>query len=127
MCYDLSEKQWEKYQLIGVVFLSGYLFNYLPYFFVEKSLFLHHYLPAFVFKVLLMAALIEHIYILIKDVLKLRLLTYLYIFFVLVWFGFVVYVFYKFSALSYGITDLKTSDIKSFRWKDSWDFIVHKN
>jgi dolichyl-phosphate-mannose-protein mannosyltransferase len=47
--------------LTGEVLFGGYLIHYLPYFFVERTLFLHHYLPAFVFKVLLTAAVIEHI------------------------------------------------------------------
>lgn len=127
LCYDLNVKQWEQFQSIGIVLLSGYLFNYLPYFFVEKSLFLHHYLPAFVFKVLVTATLIEHIYVIFKDVLRLRSLTYLYLLLIIIWLGFIFYVFKKFAILSYGIDDLKTSDIKNFRWKDSWDFIVHKN
>lgn len=60
---------WTHFIDIGEVLLAGYLFHYLPYFFVERTLFLHHYLPAFTFKVLLTAALVGHIYDLARFVL----------------------------------------------------------
>ena len=36
---------------VGEVLLGGYLFHYAPFFFADRTLFLHHYLPAYVFKV----------------------------------------------------------------------------
>lgn len=39
----------------------------------------------------------------------------------------VLYVFKIFTVLSYGMTELTTNDIMNLRWKESWDFIVHKN
>ncbi|KAJ8982025.1 hypothetical protein NQ317_007735 [Molorchus minor] len=106
LCYDLDEKNWNQFKLVGQVFLTGYLFHYLPYFFIERTLFLHHYIPAFVFKTLLLAALMEHVYVILSDVFKLRLVS---------------------SVINYGMTDLKTSTIINLRWKDTWDFIIHKN
>lgn len=126
MCYDLDEQAWEKFQLIGEVFFAGYLFHFLPYFFVERTLFLHHYLPAFTFKVLLMAALIEHLYVVLKDVIRLRFLQYLYVVILMFLVSAVFYTFKKFTVLSYGMTPLTTNDIINLRWKDTWDFIVHK-
>lgn len=126
-CFDLDEKHWQKFQTIGEVFLLGYFFNYLPYFFVERSLFLHHYLPAFVYKVLLMAALFEHIYYVLKDIIKIKILTYSFLFVLFLWFACVFYVFKKFLVLSYGMTELTMDDILDLRWKESWDFVVHKS
>lgn len=126
-CNDLSEQEWEKFQLIGQVFLLGYLFNYLPYFFVERSLFLHHYLPAFLFKVLLTAALIEHIFNVLQNTLKVHFFAQCFVALVIVWLFAVFYVFKKFLVLSYGTKELTTEEIVELRWKDSWDFIVHKN
>lgn len=94
---------------------------------MERTLFLHHYLPAFVFKTFLMVAMIEHIYFVLKGVRKLRFLVHLYVLFLLVWFAGVVYTFNKFAVLSYGTTALSTNDVVSLRWKDTWDFIVHKS
>jgi hypothetical protein len=61
VCFCFPDS-WYKFVVVGEVLLLGYLFHYLPYFFVERTLFLHHYLPAFTFKVLLMAALVEHLH-----------------------------------------------------------------
>ncbi|XP_017784724.1 PREDICTED: protein O-mannosyltransferase 1 [Nicrophorus vespilloides] len=126
-CFDLDEHTWNRFIFIGEIFFVGYLFHYLPYFFVERTLFLHHYLPAFVFKVLLMAALIEHILILLTDVLKIKLLLYCASILLSIWLCSVCYIFKKFTVLSYGMTDLSTEDILDLRLKDTWDFIVHKN
>lgn len=105
----------------------GYLLHFLPYFFVERTLFLHHYLPAFTFKVLLFAALLEHIYFLVDYFFHNKFVNSLLILFVLFLLTFVFYVFKKFTVLSYGTTALSTNDVISLRWKDTWDFIVHKN
>lgn len=126
LCFDLDEGNWQKFQQIGEVFLMGYLFHYLPYVFVERTLFLHHYLPAFVFKTMLVAALIEHIFILLKYFIKIRVIAYLFVLLLFVWVGAVFYTFKRFSVLSYGTTPLTTSDVVNLRWKDTWDFIVHK-
>lgn len=127
LCFDLDEENWVKFRFLGEVFLAGYLFHYLPYFFVERTLFLHHYLPAFCFKVLLMTGLIEHLYFVLRDILKLRFIAYMFIILLLLWVGLVLNVFRRFTVLSYGTTQLTTTDIVTLRWKDTWDFIVHKN
>lgn len=103
------------------------MFHFIPYFFVERTLFLHHYLPAFTFKTLLLAALIEHIYLTISDIFKIKFLKYIFIVFIFLWLCCIFYVFTKFIVLCYGTTPLTTNDIIDLRWKDTWDFIVHKN
>lgn len=60
-CFDISEEEWEKFVNNAYVLLAGYFLHFLPFLFVERTLFLHHYLPAFVFKVLLTAATIDHL------------------------------------------------------------------
>jgi len=57
---DVKPEAWRRFVAIGEVLLTGYLFHYIPFFFVSRTMFLHHYLPAFVFKVLLTAGLIDH-------------------------------------------------------------------
>lgn len=126
-CYDLSIKDWNHFTTIGEIFFIGYLFHYLPYFFSERTLFLHHYLPAFAFKTLLLVAVLEHVHTILKNVLKLQILARIFVFIILCWLGFIGFVFNKFLVLSYGMTDLTAGDIINLRWKDTWDFIVHKN
>lgn len=66
MCFDIYEQEWIRFVSIGEILFVGYLINFLPFFFIERTLFLHHYLPAFVFKVLLTAAVIDHIYYILR-------------------------------------------------------------
>ncbi|XP_072376843.1 protein O-mannosyltransferase 1 [Diabrotica undecimpunctata] len=126
-CYDLHPHIWTQFQKTGEIFFTGYLFHYLPYFFVDRTLFLHNYLPAYAFKTLLLVATIEHVYVVLHDVFRVKFLKMLFLVVLVIWLGWVVYVFKKFSVLSYGTTDLTTEDILKLRWKDTWDFIVHKN
>lgn len=42
------------------------------------------------------------------------------------WIGLTVFVFRKFSSLSYGITPLSAKEILKLRWSETWDFIIHK-
>ncbi len=44
----------------GEVLLAGFLFHYVPFFFYDRTLFLHHYLPAYVFKLMLLAFVFGH-------------------------------------------------------------------
>jgi dolichyl-phosphate-mannose-protein mannosyltransferase len=50
----------------GIVLLVGWLAHYIPYFILSRVLFLHHYLPAVPFKLMLLAAVCEHFYIWLK-------------------------------------------------------------
>lgn len=43
-----------------------------------------------------------------------------------IWILAVIWIFKKFSVLSYGITPLSAVDVIKLRWKNSWDFIIHK-
>lgn len=124
-CYDLDERSWQQFRFAGEVFLSGYCFHYIPYFFVERTLFLHHYLPALIFKTLLCAVLIEHLYFITKSCFKIEAFRYFFILMLFIWIAWIFNVFKLFMVLCYGTT-ISSSDIISLRWKDTWDFIVHK-
>ena len=53
---------WNMFTIRLLIFLTGYLLNYLPYFFVERTLFLYFYLPSLIFKYLLFASFLEYLY-----------------------------------------------------------------
>lgn len=93
---------------------------------MDRTLFLHHYLPAYIFKILLLSYIIEHIYQILQLHEKTRPLTNLFILGLTVWIAYVALTFKKFSVLNYGNTDLTESDLMNLRWKDTWDFILHK-
>ena len=44
----------------------------------------------------------------------------------LAWVGAALWVFSRFSPLAYGTTPLSKEQVLSLKWKDTWDFIVHK-
>ena len=51
---------WCQFQRVGVVCVGGWLVNFLPFFLMENTLFLYHYLPAYTFLLQLLPAVLEH-------------------------------------------------------------------
>lgn len=122
----MPESEWNRFTDAGSVFFIGYLIHYLPYFCADRTLFLHNYLPAFVFKLLLLCYVLDHCYFLITNKLKSPFWKLAFELGLLFWLLIVIYVFLMFSTLCYGSRDLNVGDIMQLRWKDTWDFILHK-
>ena len=123
--YDLNPQEWEKFTLIIRVTLTGYVVNLLPYFFLERSLFLHHYLPALIFQHLMFVGLIEFAtdYILrLKTFVKYNYVIYSSIIALISIF---VYCFLNLLPLSYGSGNLTADEIRKMKWRNSWHFITH--
>ncbi|KAJ6648764.1 Protein O-mannosyltransferase 1 [Pseudolycoriella hygida] len=127
LCYDLSEVEWARFQEAGEIFFLGYLIHFLPYFFVERTLFLHNYLPAFIFQIMLLCFVVEHVDLIFRAVFKSVFMTFLHRACVVGWLVAIFLVFKKFSVLSYGTTKLSVDDVINLRWKNTWDFILHKD
>ncbi|KAH8239976.1 hypothetical protein KR032_009886 [Drosophila birchii] len=129
LCFDISESEWQRFLIAGDTFFVGYLMHYLPYFFVDRTLFLHNYLPAFVFKLLLLCFVIEHVDYLLRIICTGRAVNIVraYRLAVILWLLAVLSIFVKFIPLSYGARKMTTSEVRDLRWKDTWDFVVHKN
>lgn len=126
-CFDLPDGIWDQFISIGEVLLAGYLIHYLPFFLMDRTLFLHHYLPACVFKVLLLAATVEHIYLLLRHHLRFKFIAVVFQVVIFSWLLVIFWVFRKFSVLSYGTTALSVHDVLSLRWRWSWHLILHRN
>ena len=62
MCVSISD-EWRHFVFTAELLVGGYLLHYLPHFLTDRTLFLHQYLPCVVFKVLALAAVIDHIYV----------------------------------------------------------------
>jgi dolichyl-phosphate-mannose-protein mannosyltransferase len=60
LCFDINESEFEKYVQTDGVLLSVYSAHYLPYLFYDRTLFLHHHLPAYIFKLMLLGYFISH-------------------------------------------------------------------
>lgn len=127
LCYDLTDHDWTHFREAGEIFFLGYVIHFLPYFFVERTLFLHNYLPAFIFQIMLLCFVIEHVDHIWRSVFASVLCTVMYRLFVIGWLISIVVVFKKFSVLSYGTTKLSVDDVIDLRWKNTWDFILHKD
>lgn len=124
LIHDLNEREWNKFQNFGEIFFLGYLIHFVPYFFVERTLFLHSYLPAFIYKLMLLCCVIDHGYFLVK---KFRILRVFYKFLIVFWLILIILIFKKFLVVSYGTAKLTPEDVVDLRWKDTWDFILHKD
>lgn len=119
-CYDISQAEWHQFVWVGEVGCGGYFLHYLPHFLSDAPFFLHHYLPAYVFSLILLAFLIQHVYALVWS----SVMRNIYQMLLLVWVTAVVNIFVTFSVFSYGNSPLSEGHVKSLQWKDTWDFIA---
>ena len=53
--------EWSRMCTVCQTLLAGFACNYLPYFVIDHTFFLHHYLPAYVFAVMLAACTVDHL------------------------------------------------------------------
>lgn len=144
--YDIPEMEWQRFLNVGHVYFIGYLMHYIPYFFTERVLFLHHYFPAFLFKLQLLCYVIEHFDYLLqlystrvnfgpKNSYRYyytyfhcgRWFLFIYRSLVILWFIAVVFIYILFLPISYGIEKLTMEQISQLRWKDTWDFVQQNN
>jgi len=125
-CFDIDAQAWNQFRTTGEVLLLGYVFHFLPYFFVEHTLFLHHYLPALTFQLLVTAAVVEHCFYLTRLIFAKQFFNWMAIMVILTWMSGVFMVFNKYACLSYGLGPKNATEIMDLKLRDSWDFIIHK-
>uniref|UniRef100_A0A3P8YGE7 Protein O-mannosyl-transferase 1 n=1 Tax=Esox lucius TaxID=8010 RepID=A0A3P8YGE7_ESOLU len=120
---DIPEDTWRQLLLAGVVCAGGWAVNYLPFFMMEKTLFLYHYLPALTFQILLIPVVLEHVHTHVLCTSHRRALHGA----VLAGLSSVYLTFWKFSPLTYGHPELSAEQLDSLRWKDSWDVLFRRH
>ncbi|RWS17048.1 protein O-mannosyl-transferase 1-like protein [Dinothrombium tinctorium] len=118
--YDISADTWQTIINIGQICGLAYLFHLLPYFFTDRPLFLYHYLPAVVFKIIILAALFELAQ-------RITGLKYTFEFLKIGFFVISFFIFFKFLPLSYGDGALSARDVNELKLKETWQFIIHKH
>lgn len=91
---------------------------------MERSLFLHHYLPSLLFQIIVTAALTEFLEYYAYGTARKRAAFILFCLLLVAVYG---YCFVSLLSLSYGSGNLSAQDIKSLKWRDSWQLIIHKN
>ncbi|KAI4898339.1 hypothetical protein NFI96_024570, partial [Prochilodus magdalenae] len=119
---DIPEACWEQLVLAGAVCSGGWVVNYLPFFLMEKTLFLYHYLPAITFQILQIPVVVEHLYTHVLRSSQQKA------------FGGIilaalcsVYLCYRtFSPLTYGQPELTSEQLAALRWRESWDILFRK-
>lgn len=98
--------------------------NYLPFFLMEKTLFLYHYLPAVTFQILLIPVVLQHLGDhLCRSVLLKSMLSAL----IVAWFSSVYFVYCTFSPVTYGQPALSPTELRALRWKDTWNILIRKH
>ncbi|XP_014672855.1 PREDICTED: protein O-mannosyltransferase 1-like [Priapulus caudatus] len=126
-CYDIDEGTWNKFRGIGEVLLGGYALNYVTYFLTDATLFLYHYIPALVFKFMLLATMVEHVYMLIGSCKgNCRLLQLIFRCLILMWLAYILIIYIRYASLCYGDKAHTDEELRRLKLKDTWDFILHE-
>ncbi|XP_058927433.1 protein O-mannosyl-transferase 1 isoform X1 [Kogia breviceps] len=120
---DLPEDCWLRWMLAGALCAGGWAVNYVPFFMMEKTLFLYHYLPALAFQILLLPVVLEHVS---DHLCRSQLQRSLFGALVVAWFASACHVSNTLRPLTYGDRSLSPSELKALRWKDSWDILIRK-
>ncbi|XP_047555834.1 protein O-mannosyl-transferase 1 isoform X1 [Lutra lutra] len=120
---DLPEDCWLRWVLAGALCAGGWAVNYLPFFLMEKTLFLYHYLPALTFQILLLPVVLQHV---ADHLCRSPLLRSVFGSLVVAWYSCACHVFNTLRPLTYGDRSLSPGELKALRWKDSWDILIRK-
>ncbi|KAG9510653.1 Protein O-mannosyltransferase 1, partial [Fragariocoptes setiger] len=113
--YDLNDDVWCQFSSVSLILISAYLMHLIPYAAYETTLFLHDYLPALVFKILILTATVDHfnqysprLCLCVQAVILCAVFSY----------------FNRFLSLSYGTGNLSGNEIANLRIKDTWQLIT---
>ncbi|CDZ98262.1 glycosyltransferase family 39 protein [Phaffia rhodozyma] len=110
---DLHHPLIVRYDSTLAFLLGGWFLHYFPFYLMQRQLFLHHYLPALWFSILLLCVLFD------MATSKIRPKSRLAIALVIVIITLVG--FRRYSPLSYGSPWTKTK-CETGKWRKSWDF-----
>ncbi|KAF6126512.1 protein O-mannosyltransferase 1 [Phyllostomus discolor] len=121
---DLPEDCWLRWVLAGALCAGGWAANYLPFFLMEKTLFLYHYLPALAFQILLLPVVVQQVG---EHLCRSELQRSLFGALVVAWYSAACRVFAVLRPLTYGDTPLSPSELQALRWRDSWDILIRKH
>ncbi|KAH0505324.1 Protein O-mannosyl-transferase 1 [Microtus ochrogaster] len=121
--WDLPKDAWSHWVLAGALCTGGWAFNYLPFFLMERMLFLYHYLPALTFQILLLPIVLQHIS---DHLCRSQLQRNVFSALVVAWYSSACHVSNMLRPLTYGDTSLSPGELRALRWKDSWDILIRK-
>jgi len=110
--YSLSAKVAKYDALCGFLFV-GWALHYLPFYLMGRQLFLHHYLPALYFAILLWSSAFDLATSSLRPRVRLQIAAVLIIM--------AIWSFSHWSPLIYGNTWTKTK-CNDAKWLKTWDF-----
>ncbi|KAI9260776.1 hypothetical protein BY458DRAFT_491669 [Sporodiniella umbellata] len=106
-------KDFKTYDESAGFFLVGWFFHYIPFFLMGRQLFLHHYMPALYFSILLFAVGF--------DLLISRWIHNRRVLITSVWILMIIYVYRTFLPITYGEPWTQALCEKA-KWRSTWDF-----
>ncbi|XP_031440762.1 protein O-mannosyl-transferase 1 [Clupea harengus] len=121
---DIPEASWSQMVQAGTVCAGGWAVNYLPFFTMEKTLFLYHYLPALTFQILLIPVVLEHIH---SHVLRSPSQRWAFGGVVAAALSAMFLAYHTISPFTYGHVEMTSDQLATLRWKDSWDILLRKH
>ncbi|XP_004593736.2 protein O-mannosyl-transferase 1 [Ochotona princeps] len=122
--HDLTEDTWRRWLLAGALGVGGWAANYLPFFLMERTLFLYHYLPALSFQILLIPVVLQHVS---DHLCRSQLQRSLFSALVVAWYSSACHVSSMLCPLTYGDRSLSPAELQALRWKDTWDILIRKS
>uniref|UniRef100_A0A8C0Q4K1 Dolichyl-phosphate-mannose--protein mannosyltransferase n=1 Tax=Canis lupus familiaris TaxID=9615 RepID=A0A8C0Q4K1_CANLF len=105
---------WLRWVLAGALCAGGWAVNYLPFFMMEKTLFLYHYLPALTFQILLLPVVLQHVS---DHLCRSQLLRSLFSALVVAWYSCACHVFNTLRPLTYGTSHSHPVNSRPFAGK----------
>ncbi|XP_062372137.1 protein O-mannosyl-transferase 1 [Sardina pilchardus] len=121
---DIPEASWAQMVQAGAVCAGGWAVNYLPFFTMEKTLFLYHYLPALTFQIFLVPIVLEHIH---SHILRSPSQRWAFGGVVLAVLSAVFLAYHTISPFTYGHVEMTSDQLAMLRWKESWDILLRKH
>ncbi|XP_063100144.1 protein O-mannosyl-transferase 1 isoform X5 [Cavia porcellus] len=121
--HDLPEDVWQRWVLAGALCGGGWAVNYLPFFLMEKTLFLYHYLPALAFQLLLLPLVLQHTW---DHLCRTQVQRGVFSALVVTWYSAACHVSNMLRPLTYGDRPLSPGELLALHWRDSWDILIQK-
>lgn len=114
--YDISQSTMSRFSGSGEFLVTAWLIHFLPFFFFSRLLFLHHYLPALMFSIIVAAILLEHACV---QFLPSPVASQMLPLFVSV----IIACYVPLSPFIYA-TEVCSDELSRIKWISSWDFHV---
>ncbi|KAI8485373.1 Protein O-mannosyl-transferase 2 [Branchiostoma belcheri] len=115
-CSTLSAARW---------MAMGWALHYLPFYFMGRVLYFHHYFPAMLFQSMLTAIMYDYFLLVVEHKTQPRIHRRIHQWGTAFIFVIILYSFYLFHPLSYGmfgpLADNKTSPMYGLKWMESWE------